>query len=321
MAFDLSNLTKYVDQVSGRLIHQILLEGVTAKYVTVQPTVKYSESINLLSNTLFLQDGTCGWNTSGTTTLTQRNITVCPLKVNQNFCLYGSNSIEQYWTGMMMKAGSGANGGTLPFEEVFTDYLAKQTQQEVEKLIWKGSYNPAGTVYSADTAGGSQSCTGFLKVLTDASATTVNIAYAGVISASNAITIVDAIVAAIPADIIAQEDIIIFASPAVVQFYKLAIRNANAYHYFVEDANDVNSITQRVPGYGRIKMVGTVGLTGTNRLVCSYASNFYIGTDLVSEIDPAVFKVFYAVEADELRYLSRLKVGVQVAFPQHIVVY
>lgn len=328
MALDLNNLTKYVDQISGKLIRQILLEGVTAKHVTVQPTVKYSEAINLLSNTIYLQAGTSGWNASGTTTLTQRNITVDPLKVNQSFELYGPNSIEQYWTGQMMKAGSGVDGGTLPFEEVFTNYLTTQTQQEVEKLIWRGNYSvPSNNSLSGDSAsvasGSLLNATGFLNIVTNtsASASTVNVTYSGAITSSNAITVVDTIVANIPTDILAQEDILIFCSPSAVQNYKLAIRNSNAYHYFVEDAGSTNTLTQKVPGFGNVTLIGTVGLAGSGRMVCSYASNFYIGTDLVSEIDPAVFKLFYAVEADQLRYNSRLKIGVQIAFPAHVVVY
>lgn len=326
MSLDLSNLTKYVDQTSGKLIRQILLEGVTAKYITVQPTVKYSEAINKLANTLYVQDGTCGWNTSGTTTLTQRNITVCPMKVNQNFCTHGPDSIEQYWTGQLLKAGAGSDNQELPFEEVFTKYLADQTSQQIEKLIWRGNYTSAGSTagWTADTAGFATGnllgCVdGFLKVLQGASASTVNVTYTAM-TAGNALAVVDAIVANIPTDILAQEDIIIFCSPANVQLYKLAIRNSNAYNYFVEDAGKTNTLTQTVPGFGNVKLVGTVGLSGSGRLICSYASNFYLGTDLTTEIDPAVFKVFFAIEADELRYLSRFKIGTQVAFPEHVVI-
>lgn len=324
MALNLSNLTKYVDQVSGKLTRQIILEGVTPSYVSVMPAVKYSEAINLLSNTIYLQSGTSGWNASGTTTLDQRNIQVDPIKVNQSFDLYGPNSIEQYWAGQLMKAGSGTDGGTLPFEEVFTGLLVDQTQARVEELIWRGNYNPTGA-YSGDSAaaatGDLLNATGFLAIVDAASASTVNITYSGTPTVGNVIAIVDAIVAGLPTDILSQEDIIIFCSPATVQLYKLAIRNSNAYNYFVQDAGTTNTLTQPVPAFGNVKLVGTRGLATSGRMICSYASNFYIGTDLVSEIDPAVFKLFYAVEADQLRYVSRLKVGTQIAFPIHVVRY
>lgn len=324
MALDLSNISVYVDQISAKLIRQIILEGETTKWVTVQPTVKYAEAINLLSNTIYLQSGTSGWNASGTTSLNQRNIVVSPLKVNQSFALYGPNSIEQYWAGQMMKPGSGTDGGTLPFEEVFTKLLVDQTQARVDEMIWRGNYNPTGA-YSGDSAaaatGDLLNATGFLSVVDAASATTINITYSGTPTAANVGTIVDAMVAALPLDILNQENILIFCSPATVQNYKLYIRNSNAFNYFVQDAGVTNTLTQPVPAFGNVKLVGVRGLNLSGRMVCSYAENFYVGTDLVSEIDPAVFKLFYAVEADELRYISRLKVGTQIAFPAQLVRY
>lgn len=324
MAFNLAGLTKYVDQISGKLIRQVLLEGVTAKIVTVQPTVKYAESINLLANTLYMQSGICGWNASGTTTLTQRNITVSPTMVNQNFCLYGENSLEQYWTGQFMKPGSGANGGTLPFEEVFTKYLADQIEQYNEILIWRGNYSG----YSSDSgatavlsASASAGVLGFLNIIDAASASTVNITYSGCPTTANVGNIVDAIVAALPTNILAQENIVIFTSPAIVQQYKLWIRNQNAYNYFVQDAGTVNTLTQKVPGFGNVTVIGTVGLAGTCRMIASYASNFYIGTDLMDELNGSMFNLFYAMEAQELRFVYRGKVGTQVAFPEYVVRY
>ena len=45
--------------------------------------------------------------------------------------------------------------------------------------------------------------------------------------------------------------------------------------------------------------------------------NLYIGTDLLNEQDR--FELFYAKEADEMRFVVEFKFGVQVAFPDEVV--
>jgi hypothetical protein len=46
-------------------------------------------------------------------------------------------------------------------------------------------------------------------------------------------------------------------------------------------------------------------------------SNMYLGTDLLNEQDR--FELFYAKEADEMRFVVEFKMGVQVAFTDQIV--
>lgn len=85
-SFNLSSLATYTDQVGGELIRKAILEGETAKIVKVQPGVVGSQAINLLNSNLYVQDGTCGWDASGTTIYTQRNIQTCQYKVNESLC-------------------------------------------------------------------------------------------------------------------------------------------------------------------------------------------------------------------------------------------
>jgi hypothetical protein len=85
-SFNLSSLATYTDQVGGELIRKAVLEGETAKIIKVQPGVVGSQAINLLNSNLVVQDGTCGWDASGTTIYTQRNIQTCQYKVNESLC-------------------------------------------------------------------------------------------------------------------------------------------------------------------------------------------------------------------------------------------
>jgi len=46
-------------------------------------------------------------------------------------------------------------------------------------------------------------------------------------------------------------------------------------------------------------------------------SNLYLGTDMLNEQDR--FELFYAKEADEMRFVVEFKLGVQVTFPDEVV--
>jgi hypothetical protein len=59
------------------------------------------------------------------------------------------------------------------------------------------------------------------------------------------------------------------------------------------------------------------GLNGTNKIYALRISNLFLGTDLLNEEDK--FEIFYAKEADQVRFVSEFKIGTNVAFPDEIV--
>jgi hypothetical protein len=46
-------------------------------------------------------------------------------------------------------------------------------------------------------------------------------------------------------------------------------------------------------------------------------SNLFLGTDLLNEEER--FEIFFAKEADEIRFVSEFKMGVNIAFPDEVV--
>jgi len=332
--FNFTALNKYVDELSSPLMRKVLLEGTTSKWIQVIPGIKHSQALNVFEQTLNVQnDNTCGagFVGSGTTTLSQQVLTVCPLKFNQSFCVYQAGGLQDYWTGMLMKAGS-YHDTIAPFESVITDYITDLWQQELDKTLWVGGYAPTGA-HSGDTAGNSgyySSCQGFLYQVynTAASGSVTTVSYSGTPTAANILNIVDAIVVNIDTNILQQDDLIMWVSPATIQTYKLALRNSNNYHIYVSDAKSViaggdgsakeNSLTQTVPGFN-ITMVATVGLKGYNGIFTTWAGNMVMGTDLMNDYE-SIFS-YYSQDYDELRMVGRMRIGSQIKFPSQVVLY
>lgn len=307
MSLNVSALNTYTDEQKMPLIKKSILEGRTITLISVQPDIKSSASINILDSTLELQAGACGFTDAGSTILTQRDLSVCPLKVNESICL---DTLESYYTQAMMKPGS--YNEDIPFEQIYAEDKAEKIAASIEDNVWKGNA-PDFTGYTA--------CDGFLNLFenTAASGSTVdgNSSSATAITAANIIGLVDDIAEAVPSDIIDSDDLILFMGYDTYRLWARALRNANLFHYTGEE-NQTDNFSQMIPGTN-IKVIAVRGLNSTNRMFLSRASNFYFGTDLLNDWEN--FSIFYSKDNDEVRFVAKFKIGVEVAFPGFVVAF
>jgi len=307
MALDLSGLSAYTNEHAMDLIKEAVLRGRTVDLVQVQGGIKSSATINRLSTTLNAQAGACGWSATGSTTLDQRTITVCDIKINESICL---NDLEAYYTQVMMNPGS--YNTEIPFEQLFAENKRDQIMALIEDLIWQGDTGGSGNLAL---------CDGFIKLF-DAGITASSSLY-GTFSGSTAITAAEVIdkfdeaVGKIPENIINNDDLILFCSYADFRTYAKALRDANLFHYTGAE-NQGGDFTMMIPGTN-VRVYAVRGLSGQGRFAIASASNLYVGTDLLSDAED--FKIFYSQDNDEVRFLAKWKIGVQVAWLTEVVWY
>ena len=305
MGLDVSGLSVYTDENKMDLIKKSVLEGRSLEFLTVQPDIKSSATINIIDSTLVGQAGSCGFNSDGTTVLSQRTLSVAPIKVNESICV---DTLESYYTQKMMNPGS--YNESIPFEQIYAEDKAEKIADMLESIVWKGDTAGSGNIALAD---------GLLKVI-DAEGAVVDgntgaVTVATGITAANVVDIVDGMVAAVPADIIDAEDIVLFMGYDNYRTYAKALRDANLFAYTgAEDQGQ--KFSQMVPGTN-VKVVAVKGLNGTSRLILSRQANLYIGTDLLNDAEQ--FSIFYSKDNDEVRFVAKLKIGVQLAFPEFVV--
>jgi hypothetical protein len=293
--FNLSSLSTYTDEVGGELMRKAILEGETAKIIKVQPGVKGSQAINLLDSTLVVQDGSCGWNASGSTKYSQRDITVCQYKVNEALC---PQDLNDYWLGQLLTPGS--YNETVPFEEQISILKTQQISQYIENQIWGAS--------SAST------CFSGFKELINNTADVITVTGTSALTSSNALAQIDLLVEAIPDDIVDRTDLVVFMSHANYRKYLINYRTANYYHFNPEDSY-ANFKTFHPATNILVHPVG--GLNNSNKIVLAPAGYMVLGVDLMS--DAETLKMFYSVDFDEVRLRSNFKVGVQIAWPQYVI--
>ena len=301
MSFSLGTLTAYTEQQRLPLITKAVFSARTAALFTKQVGVKSAAALNLMDTDAALAAGTaCGWTAAGTTTFTQRNITVAPMKVQEALC---PRSLEQYWMQSQLTAGSTYDG--VPFEQAFSEQKALRIAEALENAIWSGS----------------TLVTGLLTILNAASGSTVSGNTAAVsasvgITTNNAISIFDNIYNRIPQAILTRNDLVIFCGWDVFRTLIGAFKSTANVLYNQVDLQGLADGDIIYPGTN-VRVVAVPGLLGYNRMVCSYLGNFFYGTDLLS--DEERFELFWSRDNDEVRFQCALKIGVNVAYPDLVV--
>lgn len=290
-----TSLPNYVEQRRLPLIGKAVLGAVTAKLLTLQTDIKHSAALNLLTTDVVFGNGAdCGWNEAGATTMSQRTIEVGNIKINMAYC---DKKLLATWAGYEVRVAAGEKD--LPFEEYFIEELIKAIQAAVEKAIWQGDKTSGDANLNKFD--------GLLKIL-GAEAGTIDETIA---EGATPIAAVQQVLTAIPAAAIA-EDTVIFASPAFVQSYGQALVNANLFHYVAGE----DFATFVIPG-SKVKLVAAPGLAGTSKLVAGRLSNMFYGTDMMG--DEEKFDIWYSKDNREFRVAVEFNAGVQVAFPDQIV--
>lgn len=139
MAFDVSGLSNYTEQNKQALITQSLFGSKTISMMTPMVGVKSSETINILdTDAVFQAGGTCAWNASGTTAITQRTVTVGKVKVQEALC---PKALEAKYTQTLLAVGS--NPESIPFEQIYAEKKAALIASQMETAIWQGDTTSA----------------------------------------------------------------------------------------------------------------------------------------------------------------------------------
>lgn len=293
---DVSTLTNYVDEQKLPLIRKAVLAPKSADLFNLQTGVKSKAALNILTTTVAFGDGaSCGWNPAGTNELTQREIEVGKVKVNMNFC---DRVLLDYWAGYEVKVAAGKE--VLPFEEAFVADILAQVNAEVEKAIWQGDKSGSGNLAIFD---------GLIKLL-NAESTTIKVA---AVSGNNVAQEVYDAYANIPVEILHKASVV--CGEDTFRAYIGELNVANLYHY---DPKVDEGMSIVIPGTST-RIYGVPGLNGTNTIVAGdLKGNFFFGTDL--EGDQEVFDLWYSKDNQEFRLAIKFNAGVQIAFPDQVVV-
>ena len=299
-------LTTYTEQQRLPLITKAVFSARSATLFTKQVGIKSAAALNLMDTDAAIAGGdTCGWTSSGTTTFTQRNITVGRMKIQEELC---PRQLEQYWMQSQLTAGS--NYDSVPFEQAFSEQKALRIAEALENAIWQGNAYFSGINQLLNAASGS-------TVLANASSTTWNPVSASVgITSLNVISIFDKVYNDIPQAILTRNDLVIFCGWNNFRTLIGAFKDKTGVMYNQVDLQGMADGDIVYPGTN-VRVIAVPGLTGTNRIVCTYLGNLFVGSDLLS--DEEQFSIWHSRDNDSIRYQAAFKLGTNFAYPDFMV--
>jgi hypothetical protein len=300
MGLNVQALADFNNQVAGELLVRSVYAGSTMEYITIKEGVKYQEPINLMDVDLVIQNGTCVSTPSGSLEFTQRNITVTPRTSFDGICL---KDMDKKYLGISALE-PGSYSETFAMAAAYGDLLVNQFQKSNDAYLWNVNNG--------------------LRALTSGSApvNSIGVVIPAAITGSaftsaNALTTIDTMIESLNADVADRDDLTVFMSVANFRKYVSALRTANSFYF------DPNSITNRggildmMYPFQNVRVVGTSGLTGSDRIILAPAKYIVAGTDLLSDFSE--FQMWYDINSDQLKHRISTKLGVQVAYPEYIV--
>ena len=311
MAFSLGSLQAYTREQIEPLLTAAVLGAKTQQLIlqngVVLTEVKSSAKIPLFSTDVVLQTQSCSFDPSGTTTITQREVTVGKIKVEEQIC---PKDLEAFFTQQALRAGSTYEDfGNADFQ---AKYLADKNAKIAaanEVAIWQGN-----------TASGNANLNkfdGLIKLIAAGSPISANTgALSGTpaITTSNVISIIQAVKNKIPAALKGMTDVVVMVGYDVYDMYVDAGVAANLFHYNYNDNSNYGGLT--IPGTG-IKLEAVHGLDGTGDIFAMRVSNMVIGVDLASEEEN--YDMWYSNDDRVVKFSTQWKLGVNVAFTSEVV--
>lgn len=314
MAFSLGTLSAYTRQELKPLLQAAVFSAKTQQMIKsggiTLTDVKSAVAIPIFETDAVFGAQSCSFDPSGTTSFTQRTITVGKIKVEEKLC---PKDMEAYFLQEALKAGSTYEDfGNADFQRAYLERKNEKIASQLETAIWQGdtaSYSPNINKFD-----------GLQKLIAAGSPINANVSgYTGIapvttITPSNVLAVVKGMKNAIPAALKGMKDVVIFCGYDVYDMYVDAGVAANYFHYDFKDDSNYGGL--KVPGTG-IRLEAVHGLDGTGDLYATRLSNIAEAVDLQGEEEN--YKMWYSEDNNDVRFRAEWKYGVNVAFTAEVV--
>lgn len=305
MAYDVSALAAYIENRDFPLVAKLQFDPeLRASKATIQDGVKGSSNLHFLESDVVFQADDCTRTASGTTTFTDKTVTVGKIAIAEDLC---NDDLEGKWSQILLRQGVMEGRQVLPEEiaEIYMEEKMVKYKQALAVADWQG-----------DTASGTanlQRYEGWIKLIDAGSpvdGNTGGVTAATGVSVSNILDILDAMYLSRPSALRGRADVCIDMPQEFYDMYVVALKNANLFHY--------TSSENEALLYGtNVKINPDFGLNGTNRMFMTYESNLVVAMD--SEADGEFRMRVDPITEKKVLVDANFKRGCQIQFVDLVV--
>ena len=313
MSFNVSNLTAWADEISSDLAKAVVLEGDTVKGKLTG--MKYgvigaSTKLNNVSTTAYAVLAQCATivNT-GSTTLNQTTMLHCGVEFPQFLCV---DTLKSYWTDWDNERKFNGAESLGKFEDVMLANILETNTAALDKMVWQA--DNSAVPYKSGLTGNNTLCRGFLGTAYSLSASNAANMARTAITKSNALVVVDQVLANIPEVIL--NDCNLYMSPIDFQNYVAAVVAEYKYNASLFDAKSLTEFNH--PGSLGLKVVKNNGLStaSSGTMIATPKTNLVFGISADSDLG---LDVWYEKKDRGLWVNTKVKIGTGVVFPELLV--
>lgn len=324
MAFDVSGLSAWTNELGDKsdFVMKAILSGKTLQTLTGvdkrMGIIGFTEKIPTLESTTPWQAGSsCGFTSSGTTTVAQISLTTVPITVQEEICL---KTLETYAVHKVLPKTNQPE--TFQLLDMWVGRKLAQIGLQLESAIWQGktTYTNATHLKHFD---------GFIAKI-DAASDEIAATQQASITTSTVRGIIEEIAYTKIPSRIRDLNPIIVCGYDTFNIYRNKLMVDNLYHL---DPTNTNMGAYEMNVFGtNVKLIGLPGLnndnavdTGAlptavkNRIFATYQDNLLIGMNGPQDWND--FKVWYSMDDDKLKFSTRFHFGVNVKYTDLVVSY
>ena len=305
----------YAGEAASDFIAASLLSAKTLEnnLITLHPNVKYREVIQKLDVAGIVQDASCDFVTSGSATITERELTPKELQVNLQLC---KQTFVDSWEALSL-GYSAFNDIPKNFTDYLVSYVGGKVAEATEISIWQGSAATNGQFQGFDglftTSIAAGTATDVLPALSSGSGAVVS----GSIDSSNVLERLNDVYATIPDTVFGKEDLVIYAPTNVTKAYQQALSGVTNVGSFNNNLN----VGEKPSNFQGIEIVHAPGMKAST-LVAAQKSNLHFGTGLMSDYNQVKVLDMSDIDGSEnYRVIMRYTADTEFGIGQDIVYY
>ena len=268
-------------------------------YCSVLENVRYKTNLRKVSGGT-VEARTCDFATNGSLDISDVQLTLTELQVNEEIC---NHELAQTWAAEQMRGNYAAVPGD--YEAFLAQYVAARVAEDVEKNIWRGSYNHTD---GSTSGGGAGTLFGSIMSAYVAGAGTHETLVAGAFTGNdNATTGVAthlaSLVADLPNALIGDPNTKIYMSRKTFQLY---------FQFLAANDNNPVLATQMAKFYLGYEIICPAGFPN-DTLLASKVDNLYFGTNVLTDhVEARFIDLRNTTGADLTRILMMFDGGTQI---------
>lgn len=324
MAFDVSAISAWTDELGDK--SDFILKPILAAR-TLQSLTGIDKRMGIKGNSIKIptletttpwQAGaSCGFTSSGSTTVTQISLTTTPVTIQEQICL---QDLEGLFTQKLLPKDD--NPETFQLLDLWTNRKMEQIALQMESALWQ-----AKTTYTNATH--LKRFNGLIST-SDTAATAVAATQQASITTSTIRGIIEEIAyTKIPSRIRSLNPVILCGYDTFL-IYLNKLMTDNLYHY---DPTNTDLAGYKMKVFGtNVSLIGLPGLnndnavdTGAlptavkNRIFATYEDNILVGMNAENDIND--FDVWYSKDDRLLKFMTRFHIGVNFKYNDLVVQY